>query len=139
MIDYPSIISLSVFRKLFFVFPSSSSLPSYLLFIIFSICLSLCYSFVFFHHILLGGLSTTDHLLISLEFSFFIRWSVDDRSPIDFVRIFFLYSFFILYFYFFRTLFCAHVYSKLTWSISFNFLSVIKPYDFKFNLLFQGH
>ena len=40
----------------------------------------------------------TDHLLISLEFSlffilyFFIRWSVNDRSPIDFARILFLYS-----------------------------------------------
>ena len=44
---------------------------------------------------LLGGLSSsTDHLLISSEFSLlfllFIRWSVNDRSPIDFVRIFFL-------------------------------------------------
>ena len=27
---------------------------------------------------------------------FLVRWSVNDRSPIDFVRIFFLYSFFIL-------------------------------------------
>ena len=109
----------------------------------------------------------TDHLLISLEFYFFIlyslfiRWPVDDRSPIDFVRILFIYSllgglsmtdhllislefsfflsFFILYFYFFRTLFCPHVHSKSTWSISFKFLSVIKPYDFKSNQLFQGH
>ena len=43
--------------------------------------------FSFFIYSLLGGLSMTDHLLISLEFSFFI-----------------LYSFFI-YFYLFRTLF----------------------------------
>ena len=87
-----------------------------------------------------------------------IRWSVDDRSPIDFVRILFLYSLllgglsmtdhllislefslFFIHFYFFRTLFCTHVHSKSTWSISFKFLSVIKPYDFKSNQLFQGH
>ena len=41
--------------------------------------------------VLLGGLLSTDHLLISSEFSFFIRWSVINRPPIDFVRIFFIY------------------------------------------------
>ena len=54
--------------------------------------------------ILLGGLSfSTDHLLFSSEFSFFfiiiylffIRWSVINRPPIDFVRIFFIYLFII--------------------------------------------
>ena len=47
----------------------------------------------------LGGLSfSTDHLLFSSEFSLFIiiRWSVNDRSPIVFVRIFFLYLFIYL-------------------------------------------
>ena len=52
------------------------------------------------------------HLLFSSEFSFFIhdstsfviiiiRWSVNDRSPIVFVRIFFLYLLLLFYFYFF--------------------------------------
>ena len=57
--------------------------------------------FSFFIYSLLGGLSTTDHLLFSSEFSFFIiiRWSVENRSPIVFVRIFFLYLFIYYYYY----------------------------------------
>ena len=49
----------------------------------------------------------TDHLLISLEFSlffisFFIRWSVDDRSPIDFVEFSFFISLFLYSLFFIR-------------------------------------
>ena len=105
---------------------------------------------LYFFISLLGGLSMTDHLLISLEFSlFFILYffisllgglSTTDHLLISLeFSLFFLYSLFFIYFYFFRTLFCTHVYSKLPWSISFKFLSVIKPYSFKSNQLFQGH
>ena len=64
----------------------------------------------------LGGLSMTDHLLISLEFSFFI------------------YLFFIYLFIFISSVhfFCVYVYLKSTWSISFKFLLVIRPYNIKF-------
>ena len=73
------------------------------------------------------------------------RWSVDDRSPIDFVRIFFLYLLiylFILYLFLFLPY--TFLYTRSLEIDMVNFLQIsvsldIKPYDFKSNQLFQGH
>ena len=60
----------------------------------------------------------------SWRIKFLVRWSVENRSPIVFVRIFFLYYLFI-YFYLFPTLFCSSVNSRSVVLISFNFDTVI--------------
>ena len=73
-----------------------------------------------FLSLLLGGLSTTDHLLFSSEFSFF-----------------FIYYLF-LYFYF-STLFCSDDNSRSVLSISFNFDRVIGHCHETLQEQFQGH
>ena len=76
----------------------------------------------------------TDHLIRHHdELEFLVRWSVDDRSPIDFVRIFKnFYNSLLFIFISSVHFFCVYVYSKSTWSISFKFLIVIRPYNIKF-------
>ena len=101
--------------------------------------------------------------------SFIIRWSVENRSPIVFVRIFFLYlfiylllllllggllktdhllfssefSFFIYYYYYylflFLPVFCLSVNSRSVVLISFNFDTVISHCHETWQEHFQGH
>ena len=53
------------------------------------------------------------------------RWSVVNRPPIDFVRIFFLYLFIIIIYFYFFPFFVPRITHSLVWSIWFNFSTVI--------------
>ena len=87
----------------------------------------------------LYGIKTKSKYVRNLQGFFLIRWSVENRSPIVFVRIFFLYLLLFFIFIYFSPLFCSEDNSRSVQSKSFNFNTVIGHCHKTWQEHFQGH